>query len=214
MFGFVTRNMLTGLITILPIVLTFYLLYWLAISSEELLGNLIKLVLPVDQYWPGMGLFVGLIVLFIIGILMHAYFVQRLFSRLEQLFFHMPIIKPIYSAFRDFLDYFKPKKDPEYDQVVSVQLNGAMKVIGFITEHDSEQLPNGFNDEGCVMVYLPLSYMIGGYTILVPKSSVTAVDMSMDEAMRFTLTAGMARSNGDDIDKRKHASKHKSSEQT
>ena len=199
MFGFISRNMLTGLITILPIVLTVYLLYWLAISSEAVLGKLIQQMLPVGMYWPGMGVFVGLIVLFLIGILMHAYFVQKLFSRLEQVFFHMPVIKPIYTAFRDFLDYFKPKKEHEFDQVVSVQLNDSMKVVGFITEHESSKLPKGFDDEGSVLVYLPLSYMIGGYTILVPETSVTVLDMSMDEAVRFTLTAGMARSNQHEV---------------
>jgi len=191
MFGFITRNILTGLITILPIVLTFYLLYWLAASAESVLGSLMKDLLPEGLYWPGIGVFVGLIVLFLIGLLMHAYFVQKLFAKLEQLFFHMPVIKPIYSVFRDFLDYFKPKKEHEFDQVVSVWLSDTIQVIGFITEHDGAKLPKGFNDDESVLVYLPLSYMIGGYTLLVPKTSVTVVDMSIEEAMRFTLTAGM-----------------------
>lgn len=58
-----------------------------------------------------------------------------------------------------------------------------------------EKLPEGFNDSDSVLVYLPLSYMIGGYTILVPKSAVTSLDMSMEEAMRFTLTAGVTGDN-------------------
>lgn len=191
MFGFFTRNMLTGLITILPVVLTFYLLYWLAISAESVLGGLLAHVLPNALYWPGMGVIAGLVVLFFIGALMHAYVVRMLFEKLEKLISRMPIIKPIYSAFRDFLDYFKPKKDQEFEQVVSVQINSTMKVIGFITEHEMHKLPQGFNDDNSILVYFPLSYMIGGYAVLVPRNSVTVVDMSMEEAMRFTLTAGM-----------------------
>jgi uncharacterized membrane protein len=196
MFGFISRNMLTGLITILPIVLTFYLLYWLAITAESVLGGLLAYVLPSALYWPGMGVVAGLIVLFSIGALMHAYLVRMLFEKLEKLFSRTPIIKPIYSAFRDFLDYFKPKKDQDFEQVVSVQINDNMKVIGFITEHEMHKLPQGFNDEDRILVYLPLSYMIGGYAVLVPTDSVTVVDMSMEEAMRFTLTAGMTGANG------------------
>ena len=41
-----SKTFLTGLITILPIVLTVYLLYWLAVSAESLLGDLIRRVLP------------------------------------------------------------------------------------------------------------------------------------------------------------------------
>ena len=196
MFGFISRYMLTGLITILPIVLTFYLLYWLAITAESVLGGLIQTVLPNTLYWPGMGVIAGLLVLFLIGLVMHTYVVQLLFAKLEQLFSHMPIIKPIYGAFRDFLDYFKPKKEQDFEQVVSVQVNDNMKVIGFITEHDSQKLPDGFNEQDSVLVYLPLSYMIGGYAVLVPKSAVTPVDLSMEEAMRFTLTAGMTGASG------------------
>lgn len=191
MFSFITRNMLTGLITLLPVVLTFYLLYWFAVTAESLLGGLMQSVLSSRLYWPGMGVVAGLLVLFLTGLFMRAYLVQLLFSRLEQLLSHTPIIKSIYGAFRDFLDYFKPKEEQDFEQVVSVQISDSLKVIGFITEHDNEKLPNGFNDAGSILVYLPLSYMIGGYTILVPKSAVSPVDLTMEEAMRFTLTAGM-----------------------
>lgn len=70
-----------------------------------------------------------------------------------------------------------------------------MQLVGFITQQHSEQLPQGLNIEGSVLVYLPLSYMIGGYTILVPQRNITPLDMSMEEAMRFTLTAGIAGDN-------------------
>ncbi len=52
---FIGRNILTGLVTILPVVLTLYLLYWLAVSAETVLGNMIRLILPENMYWPGMG---------------------------------------------------------------------------------------------------------------------------------------------------------------
>ena len=53
---FLGRNMLTGLVTVLPVILTLYLLYWFAISAETALGGLIRLFLPEGLYWPGMGL--------------------------------------------------------------------------------------------------------------------------------------------------------------
>jgi len=41
-------------------------------------------------------------------------------------------------------------------------------------------------------VSMPMSYQVGGYTALVPRASVQPVDMSFEEAMRFTLTAGLS----------------------
>jgi uncharacterized membrane protein len=189
---FISKNILTGLVTILPIVLTIYLLYWLAVSAETVLGSMIQLMLPVSLYTPGMGLVAGLIVLFVVGLLMHAYVVQRLFSKGEQLLYHTPFIKSVYRAIRDFFDYFSPQSKKEFKQVVAVSIGDTgMQVIGFITQADPEHLPEDFRESDSVLVYLPLSYMIGGYAVLMPRSAVRFLDMSMEEAMRFTLTAGI-----------------------
>lgn len=192
---FISRNFITGLITILPVVLTLYLIYWLAISAESALGRLIRLMLPDRFYWPGMGLAVGLTAIFVVGLLMHTYVVQRLFAKGEQLLFHMPLIKSVYRAIRDFFNYFSPASKKEFEQVVSVAIGDTnMKVIGFVTQTIPERLPDNFREKDSILVYLPLSYMIGGYAVLVPRNSVQPVDMSMEEAIRFTLTAGVTGS--------------------
>lgn len=192
MMRFVSRNILTGFVAILPVVLTLYLLYWLAISAEAVLGGMIRLILPAKMYWPGMGVIAGLVVVFVVGLLMHAYVVQRLFAKGEQLLYRMPIIKSVYRAIRDFFDYFSPTTKKEFEQVVSVAIgNTGMQVIGFVTQALPENLPEGFREEDSVLVYLPLSYMIGGYAVLMPRSAIRPLDMTMEEAMRFTLTAGV-----------------------
>jgi uncharacterized membrane protein len=193
MVKFMSRNVLTGLVTILPLVLTFYLLYWLAVSAESLLRGTILLMLPETLYWPGMGLIASLIMVFVVGLLMHAYVVQRLFAKGEQLLYRMPLINTVYRAIRDFFDYFSPTTKKEFKQVVSVTIGDTgMKVIGFVTQAIPERLPKDFQDEDNILVYLPLSYMIGGYTFLIPRGAVQTLDMSVEEAMRFTLTAGLA----------------------
>jgi len=192
MVKFIGKHILTGLITILPVVLTLYLLYWFAVSAESVLGNMIRLWLPEDWYWPGMGLIAGLLAAFITGLLMHAYVVQMLFARGEKIFYRTPVIKTIYQALRDFLNYFSPGTKKEFDQVVAVTLGDTgMQVVGFVTQADPESLPEDFREEDSILVYLPLSYMIGGYAVLMPRSAVRPIDISMEEAMRFTLTAGV-----------------------
>jgi len=192
MLKYISKTFLTGLITILPVVLTLYFLYWLVVSAELALGNVIRLVLPENLYWPGMGSIAGLVVVFSVGLLMHAYVVQRLFALGERLLFHLPVIKSVYRAMRDFFNYFSPDKKKEFEQVVAVSFGDTgMQVIGFVTQAVPEHLPEDFREEGSILVYLPLSYMIGGYAVLMPRSAVRPLDMSMDEAMRFTLTAGV-----------------------
>ena len=97
-----------------------------------------------------------------------------------------------YRSIRDFTDYFSPNKKREFQQVVAVTIGDTgMQIIGFVSQALPEHLPKDFREEGCILVYLPMSYMIGGYSILMPRSAVRPLDMSMEEAMRFTLTAGV-----------------------
>ncbi|MEA3242171.1 MAG: DUF502 domain-containing protein [Pseudomonadota bacterium] len=188
----ISKTLLTGFVTILPVVLTLYLFYWLAVSAESVLGRLIQLMLPDYLYWPGMGVIAGLAVVFAVGLLMHAYVVQRLFAKGEQVLYHLPLIKTIYRSIRDFLEYFSPTRKKEFEQVVAISFgDSGMQVIGFVTQVLPENMPEDFREKDSILVYLPLSYMIGGYAVLVPRSAVRPLDMNMEEAMRFTLTAGV-----------------------
>jgi len=180
------------LVTILPAVLTVYLLYWLSVSAEKEFGRLIRLLIPQEVYRPGMGVAVGLAGIFVVGLLMQTYLAQRIFGGIERILYRTPLIRSVYAATRDFIDYFSPTKKREFEQVVAVSIGDTgMEVIGFVTQAVPDRLPEGFRKEDSVLVYLPLSYMIGGYTVLMPRSAIRPLKMSMEEAMRFTLTAGV-----------------------
>ena len=189
MFKYISKTLLTGFITLLPMVLTIYLVYWLGISSEEVLGNMLRYLLPQNLYFPGLGMFAGFMVVFVVGLLMNAYLVRKVFSLGEKVLYRLPLIKSVYRAFRDFFDFFSPNKEG-LGQVVSVNLNG-MELVGFVTQEDPQRLPPSFRERDSVLVYLPMSYMVGGYTILVPRADLRPLQMTRDEAMRFVLTAGI-----------------------
>lgn len=195
MFKSISKILITGFITLLPIVLTIYLLYWLAITSEQVMGNALRLVLPEAVYFPGLGMIAGLVVVFIVGLLMNAYMVRQLFALGEQVLYRLPLIKTVYRAFRDFFDFFSPKKE-QFGQVVAVTFND-MELVGFVTQENPKRLPESFRDRDSVLVYLPMSYMVGGYTVLVPRSELRQLKMSKEEAMRFVLTAGITGKNED-----------------
>lgn len=184
----ISKYVLTGLVTVLPVILTFYLLYWLSVTTETMLSELI----PRGMYFPGMGVSAALLLMFVVGMLMHTRPVQRLFAHGERIFYRLPLVKSVYASFRDFMDYFSPGRKTDFEQVVMVSLGQTgIRLIGFVTQTD-EQLPDDFED-GHVMVYLPMSYMIGGYAVLVPRTAVQPLNMSMEDAMRYVLTAGITR---------------------
>ena len=189
MFKIISKTFFTGLITLLPVILTIYLLYWLAVSSEQVMGGALRILLPQASYFPGMGMIAGLILVFLVGLLMKAILVRQLFSFGEQILFQQPLVKTVYRAIRDLFEYFSPKETGD-GQVVAVKING-IEMIGFVTQDDPQRLPDSFQDSDSVLVYIPMSYMIGGFTVLIPSKSVRPCNMSREEAMRFVLTAGI-----------------------
>jgi uncharacterized membrane protein len=193
MFKSIGKTLLTGFVTLLPIVLTIYLLYWMAVSSEQVMGSALRWVMPDTVYFPGLGMFAGLLVIFVVGLMMKAILVRQIFAFGERILYRLPLIKTVYRAMRDLFDFFSPKKEG-LGQVVAVTYNG-MEMIGFITQTDQQRLPESFREQEKVLVYIPMSYMIGGFTVFIPENHVRPLKMTMEEAMRFALTAGITGKN-------------------
>lgn len=191
--------MFKGLVALLPALLTIYILFWLVSSAETVLGGMLKLLLPNGWYIPGMGLLSGLAATFLSGLTLNAFLVQRIIDLGEKLADHIPVIKTLYGSLKDFIGFFTNQRDSKFNQVVTIDLEFGgkpMRMIGFVTRTDFSNLPTGIGKEGEIAVYLPLSYQIGGYTVIVPRSCVTSVDISIHRAMGFVVTGGMTTDKG------------------
>jgi uncharacterized membrane protein len=182
---------LRGLLAVLPIGLTAYVLVWFGRTSESVFATIYKWILPLDWYIPGMGLVTGLVAIFVVGLSLQAWIVRQLVEQLEKAMLKLPLVKTLYGALKDFLGYFAKKEDKEPNQAVLVELSQLdAKVIGFVTNETLDQLKGAA--EGRVAVYLPMSYQLGGYTLLLRADQLTPIDMPFEEAMRFAITAGVA----------------------
>jgi len=106
----------------------------------------------------------------------------------------VPLIKSIYRAVRDFLTFLSKGKDRGPRQVVAIKVGQTgIKLVGFVTRKDLSFLGESL-EEGRVAVYLPFSYQIGGYTALVQQAAVEPLDVPLEEAMQFVMTAGILES--------------------
>ncbi len=183
-----------GLITALPLGLTIYLLYIFLDWSEKIAFHLLQPFIG-EIYRPGMGLLLGMVSIFLLGVLVSQPFISRLFSLIELPFTNLPVVKSIYSSLKSFADYFSPEADKPAQQVVALRIPGqALELVGLVTRQDLVSLPAGFTQGDRIAVYLPMGYMIGGYTVFVPREWATPINMPMEEAMRASLFAWMAPS--------------------
>jgi uncharacterized membrane protein len=180
---------LQGLIAILPIAATIFVLYWLGTYAESVLGSLLKQGLPDNWYWPGMGLLAGVAATCLIGLLVDAYLFQQFNKITEKALSRIPLVKTIYNGVRDVIAFLAASQNKrDLKTTVLVRLNDDMRVIGFIT---SDRVPYP-TDEESVAVYLPMSYQIGGYTIFIPKNRLEPLNVPIEDAMRMVITASMS----------------------
>jgi uncharacterized membrane protein len=187
----VGRILLKGLVTILPVGLTIYFVYWLGVTTEALLSRPIKWIIDDANYWPGMGLVTGFVLLFVVGLAVNAFLVRKFLGLGERLLLRIPVVKTVYSAIRDMTRLVNTdgKKKRELERVVTVPF-GPGRVLGFVTQEHASQLGVGGGDD-LVAVYLPMSYQIGGYTVYLPRSDLAETDLTVEQAMRIVLTGGV-----------------------
>lgn len=178
---------LQGLIAILPILLTIALVGWLLTTLETYLREVLLLIIPDDAYWPGLGLILGLLLIFGLGLLIKFYLGQLILSGLNKLMERIPFVNTIYNAFNDIMRFLSPDKEEDLKQAVLCEVSEGVEVIGFVTASD---VSLGERDE-LVAVYVPMSYQIGGFTFFMPKSKCKDLDMSPSDAMKKVLTASM-----------------------
>ena len=186
------RLFLKGLATIIPIALTLLIVLWLAGLAEDGVGFLIKLILPESWYIQGMGLVGGIALVMAIGLLSQVWLFRKLIELGEGILERMPLVKSVFRATKDFVDYFSSEDGSRFGQAVMVRHPDLkIGVMGFVTREDFSELP--FGEEGEVAVYLPLSYQVAGYTIFVPREWLEPIDLPFEESVRLMLTAAMSR---------------------
>ena len=181
-----------GLITFLPLAITVYVLVIFITWTERTAMQLLR-PLTGEFYLPGLGIALGALIILALGVLMSMHITGKLLSLVELPFTNLPVVKSIYSSLKNFADYFAPHEQ-DAQQVVLLKMPGhELSTVGLVTRQSMKGLPRGLAElDDQVAVYLPMGYMIGGYTVFVPRSWTTPVDMSVEEAMRMALIALMA----------------------
>jgi uncharacterized membrane protein len=193
-FGIINRRLFAGLLAVLPILATLYLFYWGVTAIEGGLGALLGIFLPEGVYRPGLGLAAGVLILLLIGTLVETFMVRDLLAKVEIWILKIPVVKIVYGATRDLLSFISRGKERGGGQSVWVSLGvGELVLLGFVTGEDLSDFGDDF--QGMITVYLPFSYQIGGYTVVVPRCRVVPAGIPFEKAMRFAMTAGVMESN-------------------
>ena len=189
------KTMLQGLAAVLPALVTLYVIYWIVSTMELLIGGFLKFFFLGSIYFPGMGILVGIILLYLAGVMLERVgIIQKIYAYAEGLFEKIPFVKSLYSSLKDLMQFFSTAKqgEKEHHKVVLLNINN-MRLIGLVTGKVAEQLSRSIEEEETIPVYLPMSYQLGGFTVYVAPSQVKDTDLSVEEAMKIALTGGVGK---------------------
>jgi len=194
----IARILFKGLVVIVPVGVTLYVLWWLGTSAEKLLAPPLAWLLKRTgglAYQPGMGVAAGLVVLFLLGLLTYWVLFQRVVALLGRLLRKIPLARSVYDGLQDVMDLAtRSKQGGRAGRVVAIELADGCRLLGMLTEDRTDSIPQPLRTgPDCVAVYLPMRYQIGGFTVFVPRERLRPVDMSVEDAMRYALTAAMSR---------------------
>jgi uncharacterized membrane protein len=202
--------MAQGMALVLPLLVTASILIWLGQMAEGLLGDLLRDLLGTSPdarepqvgwlglesvyYVPGMGIAAGLLLALAIGIVARWWLIRKLVELLEGWFQRIPLVKTLYGGIKDMLGMFGGKKQ-SFSRVVLVRLPGSeLDAVALVTREDVSGYGMSSDGRRLLAVYVPMSYMIGGLTFVVPSDQVRPIAMGVEEAMRFAMTAGVSAS--------------------
>lgn len=188
------KYFLQGVLVLLPITLTIYIVVWVFQLTDSILG---RYFIALGINIPGLGLLTTLILITLVGLLGNWFVSRRLIDYIDRLFGSMPLVKMIYGIIKDTMNALVGSRS-SFSNVVMVRLPGneQIKLLGFVTAEEIEWLDN----KDYIAVYILQSMQWAGFTILVPKDYIEVLDVSADRALQFIVSAGMtgsqANSNG------------------
>lgn len=180
---------LQGLVTFLPIALTIYIIYAGIAIVDSFLGDTLRQILPI--YIPGLGFLLTVLLILLLGFMLNNLIAGGLFQKMEQRLTQVPFIKAIYSPLRDLMNLFSKGGGPGgLQKVVLVDIgDSGIRVLGLVTRENFHDVPAIEQNAGDrVAVYVPMSYGLGGFTLMVPRSRMTPLDMPIEKAMSLAIT--------------------------
>lgn len=197
------RYLLTGLITVIPILVTIFVVsvfvdllsnigrpkvLLIAKTVHPLSPDLARSMIEVPWLQTLLAILLTLAMFYVLGWAVSRLVGRRILHAVEALVQRIPLVTTIYGASKQMIDAFKTSGPDEPQRVVLLEFpREGMKAVGFVTR----QLTDTADGTELAAVYVPTApNPTGGYLVIVPVRELIPLDWSVDEAITFVVAAG------------------------
>ena len=175
----ISRYFLQGLLFLVPLFATMYVIYWVFIRIDRILN------LPV----PGLGFVVTIVFITLVGFGASNFLTRNLVHLIDRVFARLPLVKMLYTAIKDLVNAFVgDKKSFNRPVQVVIDRESNLRVIGFATRESLDSI--GIKDS--MAVYLPQSYNFAGNLIIVDRGQVIPMSADPGEVMKLVVSGGVS----------------------
>ncbi len=198
-------SFLTGLVVVLPVGLTIYVVWgvigwidgWILplIPAAYQPEALVERSFGPEANFPvrGVGVLVFLVVTAIVGWLARGLIGRSVMRKTEDMVDRVPLVRSVYSGVKQITETFFTKKEKSFDRTCLVEFprHGYWAVGMVATKPKGEiaaKLPNG---EEMVAVFIGLTPLTSGFLVFVPEREVIVLDLKADEAVKLIVSAGL-----------------------
>ncbi|MFH1760796.1 MAG: DUF502 domain-containing protein [bacterium] len=193
MWSKISAIFLRGLITLLPLLITIWLLWFMFSFLDSILGNIITLI--IGRPIPGLGFVITIGLIFLVGTFATYIIGAKLFQWGEQLLYRLPIVKSIYSAVKQVNDImFMHKSSGEFRRACIVEYpRKGVYSMGFITSDAAREIEQKTKEKMINIFIANTPTPATGFMIIVPAKDVILLDMKLDEAFKYVISGGVLK---------------------
>ncbi|MET1084205.1 MAG: DUF502 domain-containing protein [Burkholderiales bacterium] len=189
------RYFITGLLVLVPLVITLWVLNLLIETLDQSLILLPERLQPERLFGfriPGLGALLTLFIVLVTGVLTRNIIGERLLVVWEGLLNRIPFVKSIYSSVKQVSDTLLSPTGQAFRKALLVQFpREGSWTIGFLTGAPGGDVANYLEGE-YVSVYVPTTpNPTGGYFVMMRRSDVIELDMSVDDALKYIISMGV-----------------------
>ncbi len=193
----IRRQFIAGLLALLPVVITGYVLWFGFNLLDGFWQRLFVVVL--GRPARGAGALLTVVLTIVAGVVATNVVGGRLIRWAESLLQRIPLVRSIYLTTRQIVDVFAGHHQSGFQRVILIEYpRRGLYTIGFLTAQGPAQVSAATGEE-IWSVFVPTSpNPTSGWVVLVPSSQCRALPMSVEEAFRIIVSAGvLADRNGD-----------------
>jgi uncharacterized membrane protein len=189
------RYLIAGLLVWVPLGITLWVLHFLLTSLDQILLVLPEAARPraiLGFDIPGLGVVVAFLILFLTGVIAANFVGLRLIQAWESILGRIPFVKSIYSSVKQVSDTLLSDKGNAFRKALLVEFpRPGSWTIAFMTGTPAASIAP-FLAEEHVSVYVPTTpNPTGGYFLMLPRTQVRELDMTVDEALKYIISMGV-----------------------